>query len=149
MDEWRQKLARNLVAQTPAGFLPGAAASLEIALGIARSELAYVIELARAHRIPATGNVAGDDVWMRLGEARVRATLNRREGVLAIAREGHDDVRLSWDEGKRAMVGTDGAPADVRAMVRDAIDALVSTWQTAGAKRDSDDAPNSDHPTKS
>jgi hypothetical protein len=58
-------------------------------------------------------------------------------------------VHLSWDEAKLVMVGGDGAAADVRAMVRDAIDALVSEWQRAGAKRESDEAPDSDHPTQS
>src|SRR6516164_4738736 len=93
MDDWHRRLARELVAETPAGSVPDTAAALEIAFGEARSAVTYALELARAHRIPASGNVAGDDIWLQLGDARVRFTLNRREGHVAVSRPDRDEVR--------------------------------------------------------
>jgi hypothetical protein len=142
MDDWHHKLVKELVQETPAGFVPGAAASLEIAFGKARSALTYVLELARAHRIPATGSVTGDDVWFQLGEGRVRFTLNRREGHVVVVRPGHDEARVP---------GNVGDGQDLGAMARDAIDALVAAWRAgpAEARRPSAPPPEfEDEPTK-
>ena len=116
MDDWHRKLAKELVQGTPTGTLPdaavAAAAALEIAFGHARSALTYVLELARAHRIPATGCVTGDDLWLQLGEGRVRFTLNRREGHVAVLRPGHDEARFGLGD---ADLGAHGAGVARRA----------------------------------
>lgn len=117
MDDWHRRLVNELVAETPAGFLPEGAAALEIAFGQARSALTYALELARAHRLPVSGLVAGDDIWLQLGAGRVRFTLNRREGHVVVTRPGHDEVRARADG------------SDLGAMARDAIDALVAAWR--------------------
>jgi len=65
MDDWHRKLVKELGKETVAGFVPDSAAALEIAFGKARSALAYALELARAHRIPATGNVAASTIGIR------------------------------------------------------------------------------------
>jgi hypothetical protein len=138
MDDWHQRLVKELVAETPAGFLPDRSASLEIAFGHARSALTYALELARAHRLPAAGNVAGDDVWLQLGSGRVRFTLNRRDGHIVIVRPGQDEVRV------------DGT-GDVKTTARDAIDALVAAWRAGPAKERTPSAhpPDfEDEPTK-
>jgi hypothetical protein len=125
MDDWHWKLARDLVQGTPTGTLPdaaaAAAAALEIAFGQARSVIAYALELARAHRIPAVGNVAGDDVWLQLGEGRVRFTLNRRSGAVVVQRPGHPEVNVSLGDG------------DLAAMAREALDGLVTAWRSSPA----------------
>jgi hypothetical protein len=142
MDDWHQRLVRELVQETPGGFVPGAAASLEIAFGKARSALTYVLELARAHRIPATGSVTGDDVWLQLGDGRVRFTLNRREGHVVVLRPGQDETRVRADS---------AGAEDLGAMARDAIDALVAAWRAgpAAARRPSAPPPDfEDEPTK-
>lgn len=139
MDDWHHKLVKELVAETPAGFLPDRSAALEIAFGHARSALTYTLELARAHRLPAAGNVAGDDVWLQLGGGgRVRFTLNRREGHIVVVRPGQDELRV------------DGS-ADVNTVARDAIDALVASWRAGPAReRAPSAAPGDfeDEPTK-
>ena len=117
MDDWHKRLARTLVAETPAGFQPDAAAALEIAFGQARSALTYALELARAHRIPASGSVSGDDVWLQLGGARVHFPHTRRAGHIVARRAGHDEAILQAD-------------ADVKAAAQDAIDALVVAWRS-------------------
>jgi len=138
MDEWHRKLVSELGKETPAGFVPDAAASLEIAFGQARSALAYALELLRAHHINAAGNVAGDSIWLQLGDGRVRFTLNRRAGDVVVLRPGHDETRVT-------------AETDLGAMARESIDALVKAWRELppAAKRPS--APPSDfedEPTK-
>jgi hypothetical protein len=85
MDEWHQKFAVDLGSDSPGGTALDAATRLEIAFGRARASVAYALEFAIAHRVPATGSVTGDDVWFRLGEARARVTLNRREGMLVVS----------------------------------------------------------------
>jgi hypothetical protein len=125
MDDWHRKLAKELVQGTPTGTLPdasvAAAAALEIAFGHARSAITYVLELARAHRIPATGNVTGDDLWLQLGEGRVRFMLNRRENHVLVQRPGQDDERVPLGGG------------DLGLMARDALDALVAAWRLGPA----------------
>ncbi len=144
MDDWHRRLVKDLVSETPAGFVPDAAASLEIAFGQARSAVTYALELARAHRIPVTGSVAGDDVWMQLGEGRIRFTLNRREGHVTVARPGQDEVRVRTDA---AATGAQ----DLGAMAREAIDALVAVWRgkPVAERRPSAPPPDfDDEPTK-
>jgi hypothetical protein len=139
MDDWHRKLVKELGSETAAGFVPDAAAALEIAFGQARSAIAYALELARAHHINAAGNVAGDSVWLQLGDGRIRFTLNRRAGEVVVIRPGHDEMRVTVE-------------TDLGAMAREAIDALISAWRAlpAAAKRPS--APPSkdfeDEPTK-
>jgi hypothetical protein len=142
MDEWHRRVVRDLVAETPAGFAPDATAALEVAFGKARSAIAYVLELARAHRIAAGGNVFGDDVWLQLGGGRVRFTLNRREGHIVVARPGHDETRI---------VAGAAETAEVSALVREAIDALVAEWRALPAHAKRPNAPPAefeDEPTK-
>jgi hypothetical protein len=122
MDEWHEKVVRELTAETPAGSVPEPAASLEIAFGEARGAVAYVLELARAHRIAATGNINGDDVWLQLGDGRVRLTLNRREGHVAVNRPDGDEVRVPSAGVPSSQLGT---------LARRAIDALVARWRAA------------------
>jgi hypothetical protein len=138
MDDWHRKLVGELGKETAAGFVPDAAASLEIAFGKARSALAYALELFRAHHINAAGNVAGDSIWLQLGDGRIRFTLNRRAGDVVVLRPGQDETRVT-------------AETDMGAMARESIDALVAAWRAlpAAAKRPS--APPSDfedEPTK-
>jgi hypothetical protein len=143
MDDWHRKLARELVQGTPTGTLPdaavAAAAALEIAFGHARSAITYVLELARAHRIPATGNVSGDDLWLQLGEGRVRFTLNRRETHVVVLRPGQPEKHVALGDG------------DLGAMAREALDALVAAWRTGPAHHRTPSAPPpdfEDEPTK-
>jgi hypothetical protein len=147
MDDWHRKLVEELVGSTPrgAGFAPpadGAAAALEIAFGKARSAVTYVLELGRAHRIPVAGSVTGDDVWFQLGgSGRVRFTLNRREAHVVVARPGQDEVRVRGD----------AKDADLGAMAREAIDALVAGWRALPVSQRTPSAPPpefEDEPTK-
>src|SRR5579871_3679814 len=142
MDDWHQKLVRDLVAETPAGFVPDAAAALEVAFGQARSAIAYALELARAHRIPAAGNIGGDDVWLRLGDGRVRFVLNRREGQVLVTRPGQDEARFAAGAIDAAQLG---------ALAQGAIDALVAGWRALPAHEKKTSAPPAefeDEPTK-
>ncbi len=139
MDDWHRRLVKELVKETPAGVLPDSAASLEIGFGQARSALTYMLELARAHRIPATGTVTGDDLWLQLGEGRLRFTLNRREGCVIAVRPGHEDVQIR------------PGGADLGAMAREAIDALVAAWRSGPPQLRTPSAPPpefEDEPTK-
>jgi len=140
MDDWHLRLVKELVQETPAGFKPDAAASLEIAFGQARSAITYVLELCRAHRIPVVGNVAGDDVWFELGGKRVRFTLNRREGHVAVSMPGEDVRQVTAAEA-----------GDLGAAAREAIDAIVAAWRARPAHEKSPSAPPpdfEDEPTK-
>jgi hypothetical protein len=130
---------KELVKETPAGVLPDSAASLEIGFGQARSALTYTLELARAHRIPATGSVTGDDLWLQLGEGRLRFTLNRREGCVVAVRPGQADVQVR------------PGGEDLGAMARTAIDALVAAWRSGPLQHRTPSAPPpefEDEPTK-
>lgn len=139
---WHQNLVRELVAETPAGRVPDAAASLEVAFGEARSAVAYALEVARAHRIAATGSVNGDDVWLALGEGRVRFTLNRRDGHVVVSRPDTADVRVPSEGKSEAQLG---------AMAREAIDALIARWRALPPHAKRPSAPPAefeDEPTK-
>jgi hypothetical protein len=154
MDDWHRKLALVLGAPTPGDpgldSLEGAAA-LEIALGRARSLVVYALELALAHRVPATGSVGGDDIWLRLTDARIRFTLNRREGVLTVVAPGADALRLHWDAARRAIVSEAGerVAVDLDALAKAGIDAVIATWSVGpgAAKRLSSPPPTFDDET--
>jgi hypothetical protein len=140
---WHQRLVRELVAETPAGRVPDAAAALEVAFGEARSAVAYALEVARAHRIAATGNVNGDDVWLALGEGRVRFTLNRREGHVVVSRPYAAEVARVPSEGM--------SEAQLGAVAREAIDELIARWRALPASARPPSAPPADfedEPTK-
>jgi hypothetical protein len=140
MDDWHRRLVKELGHETAAGHLPDADAALEIDFGKARSALTYALELFRAHRIQAAGNVAGDSIWLQLGDGRIRFTLNRRASEVTVVRPGQDEMKV-----------TSGS-ADLGVMAREAIDALVAAFRAlpVAAKRPS--APPEDHdddePTK-
>jgi hypothetical protein len=140
MDDWHHRLVKELVQETPAGFKPDAAASLEIAFGQARSAITYVLELCRAHRIPAVGNVSGDDVWFELGGQRVRFTLNRREGHVVAGKPGEDARPVGAAEA-----------GGLGALAREAIDGIVAAWRARPAHEKRPSAPPPDfeeEPTK-
>lgn len=154
MDDWHRKLVQELVGGTPAGFVPDSAAALEIAFGKARSAVTYTLELARAHRIPAAGNVTGDDIWLQLASGRVRFTLNRREGHVVVQRPGQDELHVRADASSYASAPSghaDASAPDLGAVARDAIDALVASWRQlpVSDRRPSAPPPEfEDEPTK-
>jgi hypothetical protein len=146
MDGWHQRLARDLVAETPAGALPEGAAALEIAFGDARSAVAYALELARAHRLPVSGSVAGDDVWMRFGDGRARFTLDRRHAQVEIdvtlpgpiGPDGQTPPlqrkrQVRWADPQGTLLDADGTPADLGALARSSIEDLVADWRARPA----------------
>ena len=150
MDDWHHKLATS-AAESPGGALD-AATSLEIALGRARSSLVYALELALAHRMPASGSVSGDDIWFRMGDARARVVLNRRETCIVVSRAfegGGTDVRLAWDAARGALASDGAAGADLDELTRGAIDAVIADWRARSGKRLSAPPPTfDDEPTK-
>ena len=157
MDDWYSKLARDLLAETPARAIPDAAATMEIAFGQARSAITYALELARAHRFPATGRVVGDDVWLQFGDGQVRVTLNRRDGHIVVdihvpgeAKPRHEETRLRWKDG--GLVDDQGSASDPGAVTRSLIDVLVADWRSRPAsQRKLSSAPPpdlDDEPTK-
>jgi len=151
MDDWHRKLVEQLVADSPKGFVPDATTALEIAFGKARSAVAYTLELARAHRVPVTGSVAGDDVWLALGDGRVRFTLNRREGHVVVQRPGQDELRLRGDAASSGSGGAGGAGDDLGALACASIDALVAAWRALPVRPRTPSAPPpefEDEPTK-
>ena len=155
MDDWQRNLAREIVAETPAGNVSEGEAALEVAFGDARAAVTYALELARAHRLPAAGSVVGDHLWMRLGDGRVRLTLNRRganiEADLSLTAPAAGAARASkdgagarrdrvtvvrWRAGEGAdgtLVDDRGARADLGAVAREAIDAIVADWRARPA----------------
>jgi hypothetical protein len=139
MDDWHRKLVSELTQETAAGPQPDAEAALEISFGHARSAVTYALELARAHRIPVAGNVAGDSIWLHLGEGRVRFTMNRRAGEVVVQRPGQDET----------VVKAGGE--DLGTMAKQAIDALVAAFRAlpTAAKRPSAPPPDfEDEPTQ-
>ncbi len=165
-DQWHRKLALDLgTAGSPAPAPDGGdepadgldgPTLLEIAFGRARSVVAYALELAVAHRLPATGSVAGDDVWLRLGNARARFTMNRREGLVIVSSAQAGEVRARWDDARRAIVDLDaeGAPkatVDLEAMARSAVDGIVAEWRadpSAARRLSVHPRDHEDEPTK-
>src|SRR5438552_3889649 len=105
--DWHTRLTNDLSGASAApSFGPDANAALEIAFGIVRAELTYVLELGRAHRAPITGNVAFDDVHVELGGARVSARIERKAagGAITLTAPNQDGAaRFVYDEGKHAV----------------------------------------------
>jgi hypothetical protein len=129
MDDWHRKLAERVIAHTTARRQSEAESGLEAALGRARAAVAYLLEIARAHRVAVAGNLAGDDVWVQLGAGpRARFTLNRREGHLTVRLPGDDEHALRWDPARKALVDASGSLVDLEAAARGALDALVAEW---------------------
>lgn len=153
MDDWYQKLARDLVRRNPTASRDEHSTALEVAFGRARAAAAYVLELSRAHRIPATGGVVGDDIWVQLGDQRARFTLNRRGGHVAV-RTGHDEQRLLWDDTRRVIVDSRGIPSDLEQIARNVLEIMVDEWlKSPSAERLSSIPPQpelerEDEPTK-
>ena len=143
MDAWRHDLLQKLVPLPPSETTTGAPArpstmhlaetALEIALGHARSEITYVLELGRAHGLPFAGHVHGDDVWLVLGDGRamVRFAYDRRHFAIAVRAPGQDERKVAWDD-KSSALTCSGAPFDddqMRTLVRASIDAAVAAWK--------------------
>ncbi len=124
-------------------------AELEIAFGHVRSTIVYVLELGRAHRLAASGNVLGDSVWLALGQASVRFTLNRRERVIHV-RSLRGEERLAWNRARGSLVDSNGAAYESTSVVRGAVDELVACWRADPAERFSKTPSRNfdDEPTK-
>lgn len=129
-ESWHRAVARALAVPALAEDL----AEFEIAFGRVREVVSYVLELARAHRLPASGNVIGDDVWIRFGQARARFTLNRREGVLVV-QTPQLEQRLAWSKELHGVVDGARRPCDAKAIARSAMDELILAWQTDRSPR--------------
>jgi hypothetical protein len=129
-ESWHRAVARALAVPALAEDL----AEFEIAFGRMREVVAYVLELARAHRLPASGNTMGDDIWILFGQARARFTLNRREGALLV-RTVRLEQRLAWSRDLRCVVDASRRPCDVKALARSAMDELITQWQAERSPR--------------
>jgi len=128
MDDWRRNLFGQLVPEARRPTTDhSAATALEIAFGVARSEIAYVLEVARAHKQPVGGSVVGDDIWLALGGARLRFIYDRKNAVIIATVPGRDDVKIAFDGSLQIA----GKPVDAKELVRDAIDATVAVWKGA------------------
>lgn len=107
--------------------------ALEIALGHARSEITYVLELGRAHGLPFAGHVHGDDVWLVLGDGRamVRFTYDRRHFAIAVRAPGQDERKVAWDDKSSALTcgGLLFDDEQMKTVVRSSIDAAVVAWK--------------------
>ncbi len=140
MDDWHNRIARDIVAETPAGKLADGDAMLEVAFGSARAAVSYALELARAHRLPAAGSVAGDHLWLRLGDGSVRVTLNRRASLVEADvsrafRAGGHLTTVRWKEDERGLVDEQGSATDLGAIARSAIADLVADWKALRPER--------------
>jgi hypothetical protein len=112
------------------GSFAGAETMLDIAFARARSEVGYVIELARAHRgIPASGSLHGDNVWLRLGTATLRLVYSRRARVLVVSAPGKVDEQIRWNPTDRALVGNDGKKIDLKNYLDSALDTTIRAWK--------------------
>ncbi len=138
MDDWRERLASELVGGAGATGASGPPSSsegivaLEIVIGHARSEMTFVLELGRAHGLPVTGSIFGDDVWVRIGATTLRFNLSRRAGVIVTSVVGRGDSQLKWSPERRSVVDPEGAPLDAISFVRGAVDATVGAWKASG-----------------
>jgi hypothetical protein len=131
MDDWRERLAEQMLGRPlRPGFTPDAATQMEITLGRARSEIAYFLELGRAHRLPVTGSVTGDDVFLRMGQATLRFTFHRQDASIAVTIPGRDAMTLKHEGGKSVDGG--GAEVDVVELLRSGLDATVAAWKKEG-----------------
>jgi hypothetical protein len=135
MDDWRSRLTEQLLGPTSqrtplSGVESGTA--LEIVLGQARSEITYVLELGRAHGLPVTGSVNGDDIWLRIGATTLRFNYSRRAAVIVATVIGREDQQLRYSQEKRAVILPNGEVLDGPAFVREAIDTTVNAWRVSG-----------------
>jgi hypothetical protein len=148
-DDWHARLARELaMTGTAHAVLPAEAAALEIEFGRARSAVTFALELARAHRVPVSGNVSGDEIWIKLGDGRIRFLLNRREGYVAWVISQEDEARARWDGDKHALVDAGGAPVDLGRIARESIDGLVAAWRKAPTRSPPPPPYREEEPTK-
>jgi hypothetical protein len=135
MDDWRKALTDQLLAPTsqraPISGIESVTA-LEVVLGQARSEMTYVLELGRAHTLPVTGSVNGDDIWLRVGATTLRFNYSRRAGVIVASVVGREDQQLRWSPEKRVVILPSGETLDAPTFVREAIDATVNAWRSSG-----------------
>jgi len=135
MDDWQKSLHAAIVPEASQPSMnPSADTALEIAFGYARSEVTYVLELARTHKQKAAGAVAGDQVWLTLGDARLAFAFDRKGRTITVQVPGQDEATLTYDAAKHAVVGPGGEPVDMRAKVRQAIDATVAAWKGTPAQ---------------
>jgi hypothetical protein len=149
MDDWRNRLTEHLLGPTSQRIpISGVESStaLEVALGQARSEIMYVLELGRAHDLPVTGSVNGDDIWLRVGATTLRFHYSRRAGVIVATVVGREDQQLRWSQEKRAVILPSGEVLDAPTFVREAIDATVSAWRASGKPNVSISMLKSDRP---
>src|SRR4029078_4280750 len=115
MDDWRGRLASQLLGNTGSPQASGSHASaegttaLEIVIGHARSEMTYVLEFGRGHGLPVTGSIFGDDIWLRIGAPTLRFNYSRRGGVIVTSIVGRGDAQLKWSPELRAVVDHEGA----------------------------------------
>lgn len=130
MDDWRKRLAHQLLGDrgTPSLALD-ARTTLEIAFGRARSEVTYVLELGRAHALPMSGSVTGDDVWLRLGEGVLRFRLDRQGLAIVAFVPGAKDTTFSFDPTQRALVDQTGRAVAFEDFVKTSLDAVVQGWE--------------------
>jgi hypothetical protein len=142
-DEWRARLAVDLLGGDDAApvsrrarLAPEGPTAVEIAFGKARSELTYVLELGRAHHRPVVGSVVGDEIWIRLGEAKLSFRFDRRTTAVHALIVGRE-ATLAWDDGRRAIVSGGGDVVDVESFVREAVDETVRAFKGEEAAADS------------
>jgi hypothetical protein len=78
--------------------------------------------------------VAGDQVWLTLGDARLSFAFDRKGQKITVKVPGQDEATLTFDGEKHAVVDAAGEPIDMRAKVRQAIDATVAVWKGTPAQ---------------
>jgi len=129
MDDWHRTVAGQLVEHARGRSQTEGESALEVEFGQVRAAVAYVVELARAHRVSVAGTVAGDDIWVQLGAGgRARWTLNRRDAILVLRVPGQEGRVVRWDAAQDVLVDSGGAVVDVVAAARAALEALVVEW---------------------
>lgn len=129
MDDWRKRLAAKLLGDkgTPSLALD-ARTTLEIAFGRARSEVTYVLELGRAHALPVSGSVTGDDVWLRLGESVLRFRLDRQSLAIVAFVPRLKDTTFTFDAEHRTLVTASREAIDFDQFVKEAVESVVQGW---------------------
>src|SRR5262245_32020934 len=140
MDAWRKGLVSQLLGDghpaAATSFEPTAQAQLDIAFGRARTELTYLLELGRANKLPFTGSLTGDEIWVRLGDrATLTFRIERANASILANVPGRGDVLVRWDPAKKAAVEANGASVDFEAFVRAAIDATVAMFKSPATER--------------
>lgn len=137
MDDWRNRIATELLGKSVASagdrsaFAPDAATAVVIALGVARAEVAYFLALGRTHSLPMTGNAQGDDVWLQLGETRLRFAYDRaRHEIAAQVDAGNrEEIVIAWDDARRVVRTPVDEAFDMRSFVRSAIEETIAAWK--------------------